>query len=273
MGTVFGGGVFGGGGSTGGGTAGVPLGTGIIDPMLRIAGITTLPGTIPNVDQRGELVPMVARMLGSWNLDGRKIFTTSIAPYALNTDQKIYSIGPGGDFDADRPLYIKGADLLWPTSPIYRTQLRILDDDEWAAIPLQDITSAPPNSIYYDGGMDANGRGLIYIYFQPPAGYSLELYTWQALSTSFTSVDDIVVFPPGYEEALVWNGALRVAAMYPLEAKLNPLAAVMARDSLRALMTLNTQLPRIGTDPGLAHDRSGRDQGGRGWLTGGGFFG
>ncbi len=255
----------------------MPLGTGIIDPMLRIAGITTLPGTIPNVDQRAELIPMLQRMLRSWNVDGHKIFTTSISSpaYPLISGQKIYTIGPGGDFDAPRPLFIKGANLLFPTTPVVRRELSILSDDEWQAIEVQDIVSAPSNSIYYDGGMDENGRGLIYVYYQPPAGYSLELYTWQALATSFTSVDDVVVFPPGYEEALVLNGARRVVGLYPLESRLDGAQRAelksLADQALKDLMTLNASCPRIGTDPGLSHG-PGRDEGGRGWLDGGGMF-
>jgi hypothetical protein len=269
MGT-FGSGVFGGPGGDGtGGSAGVPLSS-LLQPMLRMAGITVLPGTTPNVDQYGELVPMVNRLLGSWNCDGHKIFTTSISdPFPLTSGQKIYTIGPGGDFDTDRPMYVKGATVLFPTGPVLRRELRILDDEEWRAIAIQDIVGAPPYELYYDGGFDENGLASIYLRFQPPDGYSLELYTWQRLQTSFTSAADIAIFPPGYERAIVLNGALEVAALYPLEAKIAPIVPGLAAQALRDLMVLNMRCPKIGTEAGLGGGDYDDEPVGRGWLTGG----
>ncbi len=268
MGTV-GTGLWGAGSSSGGATVGVPL-SALAQAMLRIAGITTLPGTTPSVDQYGEIPGMVNRMIGSWNLDGNKIFTASINVFSLVADQKIYTIGPGGDFDMARPLFIKSANCLFPTSPVVRQPVYIMDDDEWADISIQDITGAPVWQLYYDGGYDENGRGSVYVRFQPPEGYSLELYTWTALQTGFTSVDDIAIFPPGYEEAIVQNGARKLVGLYPLDSKLTPVQRQelreMANSALSALMTLNTSAPRIGTEPGLSRD-DGAD-GYRKWLTG-----
>jgi hypothetical protein len=264
--------VWGGAGGGGTGAAGVTVAQ-IIDPMLRIAGITTLPGITPNVDQRGELIPMLSRMLGSWNLDGHKIYTTKIETFTLNTDQKIYTIGPGGDFDTDRPLFIKTANCLYPTSPVVRRPVAILDDNEWAAIGIQDITGAPVWQLYYDGGMDDDGLGNIYLRFQPPDGYSLELYTWQAIATDFTGVTDVVVLPPGYWEALVLNGARRVVGLNPLDSKLDGAQRTelkqLADQALQAVMTLNMSCPKIGTEAGLGSTDDDSAIGFRGWLDGG----
>ncbi len=249
--------VWGGFGGSSPATVGTPLST-LLMAMLRIAGITTLPGTTPNVDQYGELIPMVNRMLSSWNCDGHKIFTTQISdpPFLLNANQKVYTIGPGADLDMDRPVSIKYAVILFPTSPIYRRRMRILSDDEWSQIGIQEITGAPPFSLYYDGGMDDNGWGKVYVYFQPPDGYSLELYTWQQLKTSFTDPTDQAIFPPGYEQAITWNGGVQIAGMYPLEAKLSAVAPAMASNSLQTLITLNSQCPALSNEAAQINRRT-----------------
>jgi hypothetical protein len=72
----------------------------LLKPMLRRAGITQLPGITPSSDQYGELIPEVNRMLASFNLDGHKIFTTSIDRYTLVPNQQIYFIGPVFTFAA-----------------------------------------------------------------------------------------------------------------------------------------------------------------------------
>lgn len=264
----FGGGTFGGPGTDGSGNAGVALST-ILNPMLRIAGITTLPGTTPNDDQYGELVPMVNRMLASYSLDGHKIYNAAINQFPLTDGQLTYTIGPGGEMPMARPLFIKIANILEPTTPVVRRGVKIYDDYEWASISIQDLTGAPPFGLYYDGGLDEDGLGTLSLIFQPPAGYILELYTWLALQ-SFTSAADIAIFPPGYEEMIVQNGARRLVGMYPLESRLDGAQRAelkeMAGASLRAVKTLNTRAIEIGTEPGLGGE--GDFINSRGWLAG-----
>lgn len=238
----------------------------LLKAALRIAGITVLPGTTPSTDQYAELIPLVNDMLASYSLDGHRIYTTDIATYPLTSGTKIYTIGPGGTFNAPRPLFIKEANLLYPTSPVVRRPIDVISDDEWASIRVQDITSAPPYKLYYAGGMDANGRASIYIYFQPPAGYTLELYTWLELKDDFTAVTDSVVLPPGYNELIKWNLAIRVAGLYPLEAKLAPDARDMAAKALSNVVTLNADMPKVNTGFGFTRNYGGNA---RPWLDGG----
>ncbi len=243
----------------------------LLKPMLRMAGITVLPGTTPNSDQYGELIPMVNRMLASHGLNGHLIYTSSIDAYSLVSGQKTYTIGPGGDFNAARPTFIKGATVLFPTSPVLRRELILLDDAQWRAVAIQDVPGAPPYEMYYDGGMSATGRANIYLRFQPPAGYSLELYTWTQLPT-FAATTDSVILPPGYEEFITYHGALRTVGLYPLESRLDGAQRAelqnLAALSLSRIVSLNSNSPAL-----LYSDKVSRGQGdwvdGRGWLDGG----
>ncbi len=124
-----------------------------------------------------------------------------------------------------------------------------MDDDEWSHVVVQDIAGAPPWYLYFDGSFDSFGRGKIYIVGQPPAGYKLELYSWQALKSDFTATTDAVIFPPGYEKALVSNLAIEACTLYPLESIIAtvPLALGLlekqASKDLNALITLNSESP------------------------------
>lgn len=247
--------------------AGVAIST-IIMPAYRIAGITKRAMIVPSTDMYAEAIPELNRLLGSWNCDGHKIYDTGIsAALPLTVGQKTYTIGPGGNFDVARPVCVVGANLLFPTSPVVRRQLDILDDDQWRAVRLQDLSGAPPYELYYDGGMDSNGRGQIYLRFQPPAGYSLELYTWHALKRDFSASTDIAVLPDGYEQALVYNLAKQLAALNPEDEHMSPKSYEIAESSLAILIALNSSAPRIACEPGL--DGGGDYGGGYGWLDGG----
>lgn len=264
---LWGAGLFGAGPS--GTTAGALIST-ILDPALRIAGITKRPGIGPSADQYGELIPALNRMIGSYNLDGHRIFTTSIDEYAFVDGQKIYTIGPGGDFDNPRPIFITGANTIFPTDPQVRQAIRILSQAQWRAITVQDISGAPAYGLYYGNSMDDAGLGRIYIEPQAPTGYLLELYTWLALADSFTSSTDAVVLPPGYAAMLTWNLGVEAAIMYPLESHLHPLATEKAAQALNAVITSNSKAPEMAIEQG-ADGRSGRQVGYGWWLTGSGL--
>lgn len=221
----------------------------LLTAALRVAGIIMRPNWVLSTDMAAELIPALNRMLGSWNIDGSKIFTSGIQTFPLTSGVKTYTIGPGGDFDTARPNYYSVANILYPTGPVVRQPVRILrNDDEWASIRVQDIPGAPAWVLYPDMAFPLT---TLYLYPQPPAGYTLELYTWQALST-YAAITDSVVVPDGYEEAIVWNLGVRAAAMYPHDSKLSPDARDQARRSLRAVQQLNAKTPALCTDQALS---------------------
>lgn len=219
----------------------------LIRPALRIAGVTQRPGITPSTDQYDELVAATNRLLGSWNVNGHTIFTTKIQEFALVAARKEYTIGPGGAFNTDRPMYIKDANILYPTSPLVRYPLELYDSHQWARITIQDLATAPPCVLYYDRDFAA-GLGKIYLWPQPPTGYRLELFSWSSLP-QFSSTSDEVTLPPGYEEAIVENLALSAARLFRMPISSDMRAA--AARSLQALITYNSIMPKLTTDPML----------------------
>jgi len=261
-----GGNVFGGPGGANATTAGIPISE-LVMPAYRIAGITQRARIVPSQDMYDEAIPALNRLAEEWGCDGHKVYSTAIsAPLPLTTGQKAYTIGPGGDLNVARPIYIRGANILLPTSPVVRRHVDIVDDDQWRSISVQDVPGAPPYQLYYDGNFDSNGRGQVYLRFQPPAGYSLELYTWQSLQSSFTNSADVALLPPGYAQALIYGLAKHLAARNPNMANMSPRSYELADQALQTLIVLNSKSPRIGCDPAIGGDDYGS---GYGWLDGG----
>ncbi len=232
----------------------MPLTTTLADllkPALRMAGITQRPGTTPSPDQYGELIPAVNRALQSANCNGHTIFATSIVQYPLVSGQKIYTIGPGGDFPSERPMFIKDANLVFPTTPQLRQRLKLLDSHEWSLIPMQDIGNSLPWALFYNPTYGPAGRGTIYLAFQPPEGYLLELYTWTLLGASFSAVTELVILPDGYDDFIVTTMAVKAALLSPgySIAATNPQAMRELREEQRratdAIITLNTKCPTL----------------------------
>lgn len=217
----------------------------LLKSSLRRAGITQLPGITPNVDQYGELIPELNRLLSSYNLDGHKIFSTSIDRYAMSPNQTSYFLGPTGDWVAPRPNFIVTARvILTGTSPEIAHQVRVIrDDKEWGSITIQELLGAWPWAIYNEEQVPDT---KIHLYPYPSAaGNDLELYTWQALKTDFSAVSDVVILPDGYEHMITTNLALQAVALNPGDSKLSGMQLALlekqAANALDAVIIMNHQ--------------------------------
>ena len=215
----------------------------IMKPILRRAGITTLPGTIPSFDQFDELITEINRLMDSLNLDGHNIFAESIDRYPMTPNQTTYFIGPSGDFVAPRPIFITRANVVLVNSdPELHMPLTILNDEEWAAHVITELPAPWPWQIYNDY---AYPDSKLYLYGFPTENNDLELFTWQQLQTGFTAIDNAVVLPPGYEDVMVTQGAIRCTRLYPLDCRLTDRQSIqLEKDAALALekvQILNTK--------------------------------
>ena len=82
--------------------------------------------------------------------------------------------------------------------------------DEYAAISDKSVQADYPTDLYDDGGYP---QRTLTLYPVPSAAKSLVLFTKRAL-TSISTLDTSVSLPPGYEDAIVYNLAVRYALEY-----------------------------------------------------------
>ena len=226
---------------------GVPLWT-IIQRAYRIAGITKWVGTTPQDDWFTEAIAEMNAMIGTLNLSRLNIFTISINAFNIGSGQKVFTIGPGADFDMPRPQSIEngviglgpvGSNNLVRMPPMYQ-----MNDQEWALISLQDIPNGVPLSFYYDGSFDPEtGWALIYLWTQTTMSYSVEWYCWQAIPT-FITKNDQVALPPNYPDLFVYSLAERLANLNPLQQHMTAESREQARKCRAALQSYNAPSPR-----------------------------
>lgn len=228
--------------------AGVALST-LLYSAFRIAGVTDRPGRTPSNEQFADAIPMTNRMLGSWQCDRLKIYDQSIDSYPLVSNQKVYTLGNGAvtptNLSTLRPEMITQANIVVNNvSPYVRFQLNLLTDQQNAAICVQDIPGTIPWALYNDGGYPYCTLSL---YGQPLTTYLLETYTWEALP-SFTATTDMVILPPGYENAITLNLGVLIAASFPTQSHMSPLTPQLAREALAAIKSVNAPSPIMACD-------------------------
>src|SRR5438552_535477 len=69
-------------------------------------------GISPSESQEG--IGILNSMLDGMKIEGLLMFTTRRSEWDVAVGQKVYSIGPGGDFDMERPEHIHRASYLVP---------------------------------------------------------------------------------------------------------------------------------------------------------------
>ncbi len=135
-----------------------------------------------------------------------ELFVFEIRPDAyLLTGALQYTIGPTGDFVAQRPTRIENANYIFATTnPVVRKEIAILTAAQWALIAVQGILTNIIQAIWYEGDVSQpDGNATIHVWPGGTAGDQIELFTWKQL-LSFADLITPYTFPPGYSEALKW---------------------------------------------------------------------
>lgn len=268
MGT-FGGTTWGGGPSTTGVVTSVPFKS-LSYMALRLAGVTKFPdanAVAPSPDQLGDCLQVAQLMLDQASIKQAFVYSERLTTYVLGT-LKQYTLGPGGTLVSTtgtsiRPIKLDRARLILNSTgtPVH---LSIYEGSyqDFANLVVQDIPNALPKFLYCDYAIPAAN---IYLVPQDLGGDSLELYDWQSLPNVQT-VNDLIAFPPGYQDWFVNNLAVRLADVFKESgASVSQNTILEARRSEAAIQRRNTKSPRMGSDVPTSGTHRGSDFN---WMSG-----
>lgn len=228
-----------------GGGAGLPglfprhVGQGLLYPALRKAQVTLGPGRTPSPAQFQDAIDELNRLTGSLNCDRLNIYSITRQEFPLDPVKATYTIGLSpdalvtADFPVERPAGIESANIVTGGGgSSVRYPLGIATVLQWSAIGSQTLPESIPETLYNDRGYPVS---TLYLYGQPAAGQILELFTW-VMVPSFQAVTDVILLPPGYEDALVLNLAVRLAPHFQKDS----VPPDVRRDAQLALMRLQS---------------------------------
>lgn len=208
-------------------------------------------------------------MLDAWAAKRLTIFQVQRKVYpgvtGKGSPSNPYTIGPGGDFDQPRPLWIPNAECqVNTTTPPFEFPLNILKDDDWARTSIKALASSLPSDLYYDyrfpvTGIDT-GLGQIYLYPVPNGGQPISIVLYTPLALARFADRDITdyTFPPGYAEALRYQLAIRLAIELGYEQPQD--LKDMAATTFGVIQRPNARIPVLRSDQGMAG------------MAGGGFY-
>jgi hypothetical protein len=74
----------------------------LITSALRLIGVIASGEAVP-IDEANDSLMVLDQMIDAWNADHLAIYTSSSSDYALIAGQQEYTLGPGGDWNSNRP--------------------------------------------------------------------------------------------------------------------------------------------------------------------------
>jgi hypothetical protein len=221
-------------------------------------------GQGPNTDDITDALTVLNSMLTTWSVDRLNIFQIRRDVYSLAANQQTYQIGDGApDFNAARPIRIDGAAVIYSPSGVYQPELPlgIWTVQQWEQLRIKNIPSTIPTNLYPDNAYPFCNLNVWPI---PTISLPFVLYTWAALNAGLAvgALDTELSFPPGYEDAIRYNLAVRLAPEW--DKKLREDVSMLAKESKMFIQSLNAPAPVLQCDPAIAGNRGG------GWsfLTG-----
>jgi len=175
-------------------------------------------------------------MISSWSNDSMLAISRKREVFSVSDNKTSYSIGPnltelpddesGIDFVTVRPIEIISATVKLGNVDY---PLSIIADDSYIDGLAIKNTLGIPRLLNYD---NAYPTGNIFLYPTPSADYSITLMSDKPL-LKLETLDSSFDFPPGWEEAVIYNLAIRLAGQYgqPVTAILDK----MAKESLGSI--------------------------------------
>lgn len=183
------------------------------------------------------------------------MYTVLRTAHTLTASRASDSIGPGGDINIERPLWIDAAMLVIDTTASIPAEisLEVLTDQGYAAWPNKTMEASQSRAIYYDHAFSSSGRGSVSYLPIPDVGTTqLVLYTPQAPIAQVSSLATVVTFPPAVRRMLRKNLALELAPSYP-SAVVSKLLLKQAAESKAQFKSSNVRPLIRSCDPGLTN--------------------
>ncbi len=178
------------------------------------------------------------RMMDSWSNDNLMIYATGEATKLLAVGTASYALS--GFTPSTRPVTIANA---WLDS-VPDVPLIDMTEEEYDSIPDKTLQGIPLRYFYKPTATS----GTVYLFPVPNQADTLHINGRYPLASGLT-LDSVLSFPPGYEDAIVLNLAVKLAPLFDVQVSGDlRMQASSARDALittnyvPGLMQLN--LPR-----------------------------
>lgn len=174
------------------------------------------------------------RLIERWNTESLMIYTVNRDTFTLTPGKQDYLLGVGGDWSISRPVKTDMASVI-PVAGNPEIPIHMLTDAEWRQIAVKNTQGTFPTQIWFKGDVP---RNTFFVWPVPTTACTLVLYNW-GKTENFSNLNSEIVFPLGYEEALLTNLAVHLGSSYGKQP--NPILLQRATTSKSTIQSLNAE--------------------------------
>lgn len=211
----------------------------LIAASLRKIGIITSDASIEQ-----DAFSDMKRMLEIWSINQIAVPASTENNFALAPGTSTYTMGTAGTASTVRAKKILSAFVR--DSGGYDHPVNIITENEYNSIPFK-TNRGRPYLLFYD---PKYAVGVINLYYTPNAIETMYIESLQLLQ-SLANVTTTITLPGDYEEAIIYNLAIRLAPEHevPIPAEVS----VLAQASMDNIGILNaaSQMGPVSLDPGI----------------------
>ena len=213
----------------------------VVSLALKNSGVLGT-GQTPGAEMTNTAFDTLNAMIGQWAAKRWLVYHLVNITHTC-TGAVTYTIGPSGDFNcAVRPTNIEAAFVSQNlnTPQQIDTPLEILQSrEDYNRIAMKQLVSLP-YYLYYD---NAFPLGTLYPWPAPNATLYGLTVTIKMVLSQFAALTDDINLPAEYQEALIYNLAVRMRALYQMPA--DPVIVTLAKNALNTIRNANAQVPRL----------------------------
>ncbi len=220
----------------------------VTDTLSRIQYLPS--GGTDTATELSDGVAEINRMLGGWNAEMGPIFAETLDSLTWTGGNASMTIGVSGDFNVARPQKILGAQYRDAANVDYT--MTLITHQEYQATVVKTIQTTIPAYLAYNGTF-SSAQGTLFIWPVPSASFTFRLNSLKPIA-DLTGAGTVTL-PPGWEDAIIMNLAIRLADVYGAE--VTPMMLQMAIEAKRAIVESSLQFQNGHMDP-LAPGQSNR---------------
>ncbi len=212
-------------------------------------------GETPDAATAQTALRYFQRQIDAWQADRLTLSVQAQTPVTWPSSTSTRTVGPGGQINIQRPVWINQINYVVPgSSPAVETIMGPMDADSYAGLSIKGLQSGLPTLYFYQTSMDTL-LGTLFIWAQPTQSLTLNLYIPQAVGVP-TTLDDILLGPPGYQEAFVYQLALRLCNPFAVT-PVPPLLPGLAQNAFLVMKRPNNVPGLLGVDQALVPSLGG----------------
>lgn len=200
----------------------------LITDAMQESGVLTKSET-PTNDEAQAGLRMLNRIIESWSNSSTIQFERTTESFALSNGVASYTMGLGGDFNTVRPTKVVQAHVRQGNVDY---ALSIVSDKVYQSVVYKSIIGVPELLNF----TNSYPLATVNLYPAPSSSYTLYITSEKPL-TNYASTSIAVNLPSGWNDALIYALAVRLARIYGQPA--DPALIAQAKES-KAMIVLNS---------------------------------